>query len=55
MENEEGDSLKLTEQFCKDEKLDFDKVRIWAKGFGGYDDAEILWNVEQEYEFLIEE
>ena len=47
-------SLKLTEEFCKNENLNFDKIKIWAAEFGGYDDAEILWNCEPEYEFLIE-
>ena len=51
---ERGDSLKLTNEFCKNENLDFDKVKMWAAKFGGYDDAEIVWNCEQEYDFLIE-
>ena len=52
---EEGNSLKLTEEFCKKENLNFDNVKTWAEDFGGYNDEEILLNVEQEYEFLIGE
>lgn len=52
--SDNGNSLKLTEEFCKRNNLDFEKVKEWAGEFGGYDDAEILWNCEPEYEFLIE-
>jgi hypothetical protein len=50
-----GNSLRLTETFCTKKNLDFEKVCAWASEFGGVDDAEILWNVEEEYEFLIGE
>ena len=48
-------SLKLTEEFCRKNNLDVEKVKEWAAGLGGYDDAEILWNLEGTYEFLLEE
>ena len=47
-------SSKLTQEFCEKKGLDYSKVKAWAAELGGYDDKEILWNVEQEYEFLIE-
>ncbi len=50
-----GSSLKLTKGFCSINNLDFEKVKEWAAELGGYDDAEILWNVEDKYEFLIAE
>ena len=50
-----GNSLKLTEEFCNINKLEFEKVKEWAVEFGGYDDAEILWNCEDEYEFLLKD
>ncbi|MEO7922053.1 MAG: DUF2695 domain-containing protein [Chitinophagaceae bacterium] len=54
-EGDSGNSLRLTETFCTKKNLDFEKVKEWAGELGGFDDAEILWNCEQEYEFLIGE
>ncbi len=50
-----GNTLRLTETFCVKNELDFEKVKLWAAGLGGYDDAEILWNCEEPYDFLFEE
>jgi len=50
--NENGKALSLTEEFCNQRNIDFEKVKEWAAELGGYDDAEILWNVEEVYEFL---
>jgi hypothetical protein len=50
IEEEKKPSLKLTEQFCKDNGLDFEKVKTWAATFEGYDDQAILWNIEELYE-----
>lgn len=54
--NNEGDvySLKLTMEFCENKELDFNKVKEWAAELGGYNDEEILWNCEQEYDFLLD-
>lgn len=49
-----GKDLQLTATFCSKNDLDFEKVKDWAADLGGYDDAEILWNCEEKYEFLIE-
>src|SRR6185436_5898130 len=50
----EAYSLKLTQEFCESKELDFNKVKEWAAELGGYNDEEILWNCEQEYEFLMD-
>jgi hypothetical protein len=52
-EGDPGNSLRLTETFCTKKNLDFEKVKEWAGELGGFDDAEILWNVEEQYEFLM--
>lgn len=52
-EGDPGNSLRLTETFCVKNDLDFEKVKAWAAELGGYDDAEILWNCEEQYDFLI--
>ena len=48
-------SLVYTKEFCEIKKIDFEKVKGWAEELGGYDDSEILWNVEEQYEFLLKE
>jgi hypothetical protein len=48
-----GNTLRLTETFCVKNDLDFEKIKAWAAELGGFDDAEILWNCEEPYEFLI--
>ena len=53
IEDERKPSLRLTEQFCKDNGLDFDKVKSWGEEFEGFTDQEILWNVEELYEELM--
>lgn len=50
IEEERKPSLKLTEQFCNVNGLDFEKVKAWAEEFEGYDDQAILWNIEEVYE-----
>ena len=50
---ENDDSFKVTKMFCDTNNLDFMKIKNWAGELGGYNDVEILWNVEQEYEFLL--
>lgn len=50
IDEERKPSLKLTEQFCKNNELDFEKVKAWAATFEAFDDQEILWNVEELYE-----
>jgi hypothetical protein len=50
IDDEKKPSLRLTEQFCKNNGLDFEKVKAWAASFEGYDDQEILWNIEELYE-----
>jgi hypothetical protein len=53
LSNDENiNSLSLTKRFCDEKKIDFEKVKEWAADLGGFDDAEILWNVEEQYEFL---
>lgn len=53
VEDERKPSLRLTEQFCRDNGLDFEKVKTWGEGFDGFTDQEILWNVEEVYEELM--
>lgn len=50
IEDERKPSLRLTEQFCNKNGLDFEKVKTWGAEFGGFTDQEILWNVEEVYE-----
>jgi hypothetical protein len=50
IEEEKKPSLRLTKQFCERNGLDFEKVKAWAEEFGGFDDQEILWNIEDIYE-----
>ena len=53
IQEERRPSLNLTEHFCKDNGIDFIKVKTWAEEFGAYDDQGILWNVEEVYEELM--
>ncbi|MEJ7768789.1 MAG: hypothetical protein WKF89_13305 [Chitinophagaceae bacterium] len=53
LDEERNSSLRLTEQFCKDNGLDFLKVRSWGEGFDAFTDQEILWNIEEVYEELM--
>jgi CMP-N-acetylneuraminic acid synthetase len=55
IEEERKPSLKLTEQFCKNNGLDFEKVKTWAAEFGSFNDQEILWNIEELYEVHMKE
>ena len=48
-------SLVYTKEFCENKKIDFEKVKGWVEELNGYDDSEILWNVEEQYEFLLKE
>lgn len=50
---EEHDRFRLTKIFCDNKGLDFTKVKDWAGELGGFSDQEIVWNVEQQYEFLL--
>ncbi len=50
IESERRPSLNLTKQFCKDNALDFEKVKTWAAEFEAFDDQSILWKVEEVYE-----
>jgi hypothetical protein len=50
IEEERKPSLNLTEQFCRDNAIDIEKVKLWAAEFEGYNDQEILWNIEELYE-----
>ena len=51
--DEDDDSFEATKKFCENNRLDFMKVKEWAEELGGYNDVEVLWNVEQNYEFLL--
>ena len=53
IEEERKPSLRLTEQFCRDNGLDFEKVKGWGQQFESFTDQEILWNVEEVYEELM--
>jgi len=55
IDKERKPSLKLTEEFCKINALDFEKVKIWAVSFEAFDDQEILWNIEELYEVHMKE
>lgn len=50
IDEERKPSFRLTEQFCTTNGLDFEKVKAWAAEFEGFDDQEILWNIEELYE-----
>ncbi len=53
IEKERMPSLNLTERFCRDNAIDFEKVREWAKAFEAFNDQDILWKVEEEYSEII--
>ena len=50
IEEERRPALKLTERFCKENGIDFEKVKAWAIEFDAHNDQEILWNIEEVYE-----
>ena len=50
IDEEKKSSFRLTEQFCKNNGLDFEKVKAWAASFDSFDDQEVLWNIEELYE-----
>ena len=50
-EHDCDDSLKLTTEFLKDNKIEnIDEIKFWLQENGGYCDCEVLGNVEEMFE-----
>ncbi|MGI4821596.1 MAG: DUF2695 domain-containing protein [Janthinobacterium lividum] len=47
------DTLRLTEQFAKENDVQVERLKTWLGEHGGYCDCEVLANVEEEFEGLL--
>ncbi len=47
------DTLRLTEQFAKENNVQFELLKTWLGEQGGYCDCEVLANVEEQFEGLL--
>lgn len=47
---ESGGDYRFTIDFLHSRNLPLEPTLIWLQQYGGHNDAEVLWNVEQEFE-----
>ena len=52
LDQETGANFRLTQQFCAENDIDFATLQAWLIEHGADDDAEVLWNVEEQLEKL---
>ncbi|MBN8826565.1 MULTISPECIES: DUF2695 domain-containing protein [unclassified Spirosoma] len=52
LDQETGVDFSLTRKFCDENDLNFATLQAWLIQNGAGDDAEVLWNVEEQFEKL---